>query len=886
MKRRTVVVDGPLAYRMQRIAAAQEGALGVQILSIPLLAARLAGGFLRPAEPQELDEAIRAALAQGGFADIQTIRDLPGMTRAVSSTLRRLWDADFPLQQQQTRSSRLLDLAVVESRIKESLSRGALMPRDLRSAALARANLAGSVLGPLELWYVADVPPLWRPLIQELTKYVQCTWRSPAASVEGWFAGEVAKRIKSDSAKHEVESCANPRAEAVEALRWARQLIASGTAEPGQIAICATTTAEWDEHFLVLASDSKLPLHFSHGVPALASRDGQACAALADILLNGISQARIRRYLGHAAGHVPGLEDLPHDWWIGIESEAALHDLAHWRRALSDALSRRTDGKDIRQLLIPCLELLEKGVGRAVDAGVMLPAGARALWSRALQQAPASAIEYSLRAMRVPHGRDPGASIVWCPAKHLEGAPRPWVRLLGLTSRSWPRPALEDPLLPSYLLERAEQFETVRETDRRAFHAIIHAAGKGSVVVMSRRNAQGGLQAASPLLAEVANVQHRGRSRVPEHAFSEADRLLARPKEACLVHAVASAQTCWRDWHVATVTSHDGLTSPQDSVVARAMGQTQSATSLRPMLRNPIAFMWRYALGWRRPIDDDQPLSLDATVFGELVHELLKRTVDKLEPAPGLMRASPNELEAALLSARTHTDEQWIVTRATPPGLLWQHTLNLAIDYARKALTLDEAFEAGTRSWTEVAFGWDDPLVETRTDIPWKASGHVSIPGTRIRIRGTIDRVDLRLKGDAVRVSDYKTGVLPKHPDKVIFGQGGELQRVTYAIAAKELLPGPPKVVARLVYLGSDSPTFYKLMPNAVDQAIVEMAAYLNVAQAALSRGLTLPGPDADLERNEFRLALPAALPRYLQTKRPSINRAFGGEFTKVWKCP
>ncbi len=79
------------------------------------------------------------------------------------------------------------------------------------------------------------------------------------------------------------------------------------------------------------------------------------------------------------------------------------------------------------------------------------------------------------------------------------------------------------------------------------------------------------------------------------------------------------------------VTTHDGRVRPEHPIVRRAVAEVQSATSLRLMLRDPLAFIWRYALGWRSTIEDDQPLSLDARTFGELVHELLKQTVDALE---------------------------------------------------------------------------------------------------------------------------------------------------------------------------------------------------------------------------------------------------------------
>lgn len=43
MIRRTVIVEGPLALNMRRITAAREAEAGVQIMSLPQLAARLAG---------------------------------------------------------------------------------------------------------------------------------------------------------------------------------------------------------------------------------------------------------------------------------------------------------------------------------------------------------------------------------------------------------------------------------------------------------------------------------------------------------------------------------------------------------------------------------------------------------------------------------------------------------------------------------------------------------------------------------------------------------------------------------------------------------------------------------------------------------------------------
>jgi hypothetical protein len=84
----------------------------------------LAGGFRRPATRQDLDPAIRAALNAGGFSDLERIRTLPGMTRAIGRTLAKVWDADLSLQDLKDRGSRLSDLALIEDRVRATLPPG------------------------------------------------------------------------------------------------------------------------------------------------------------------------------------------------------------------------------------------------------------------------------------------------------------------------------------------------------------------------------------------------------------------------------------------------------------------------------------------------------------------------------------------------------------------------------------------------------------------------------------------------------------------------------------------------------------------------------------------------------------------------------------------
>jgi hypothetical protein len=239
--------------------------------------------------------------------------------------------------------------------------------------------------------------------------------------------------------------------EVVEALRWTRELLSHGGASASDIAITAASTPAWDEHILALATQPGIPIHFSHGLPALNSWEGQSCAALADVLGNGLNQERVRRLLMHSSSSA--MNALPDDWAAGLPQQAGLFTVDQWRRALQSARGRRSDPDAAEQTLIPMLELLATGLANAEQAGKTFLGGASlGLWKDALRNAPPAAVAMSLESLRVRDERHPANSVVWCPASHLVGAPRRWMRLLGVTGRSWPRSEREGPLLPDHVL--------------------------------------------------------------------------------------------------------------------------------------------------------------------------------------------------------------------------------------------------------------------------------------------------------------------------------------------------------------------------------------------------------------------------------------------------
>jgi hypothetical protein len=869
---------------MRRASAARAAESGLQIFSLPQLAARLAGGFARPIVLDVFETTIQEALAEKDFKEIDRVSGLPGITRAVATTLQKAWNADIDLAAAAASSGtpRLLDLAVIEQRVRARLPPAMLLPRDLRAAALARVDCAPALLGSVRIERLSWVAPLWRPLLLALGKCVPVEWEAPEIADTSWFAGAVKSVVLDNGVdKAEIVSCADPRHEVVETLRWVRGLLSTNIARPSEIGIAAAAPAVWDEHVLALAANAGLRIHFSHGIPALSSREGQRCAALADVLVRGLSEQRVRRLVALCAGEGTDLDQLPSDWLRAVPRGASLVGLADWERVFR-GLQINGRPADVATVLLPLFDLLAKGPAAAGQAGGELLRGrSKVIWEAAVRAAPVHAIELTLQSLRLADDNDPADSVVWAPAAHLASSPRSWIRLLGLTSGGWPRGGVEDAILPDHVIPR-KQFDPdpVTEADRRAFLIIAGSAGGELVLSRSRRNAQGSRLGHSPLLPTTQKSRVLARARIPEHAFSESDRLMVRPSEAAGLSRIKSASQCWRNWHMSTLTRHDGQFDRGHPCIARALSRTQSPTSLQLLLRGPLGFIWKYALGWSAPAEPERPLSITPETFGKLVHELLRRAVDALEPSPGFACAAPEQIETAVQAAAEIVEQEWPLQQPVPPLLLWTNTVAHAGRIATTALTFGKTTEADTRSWTEVPFG-DPDLQSSVRPLPWDPALAVAIPGTGIRIRGMIDRLDLRYAKNAVRVTDYKTGAYPPRAEDIVIRGGAELQRSLYALACRKLLPDCTHIAARLLYL-SDTPRDVRLMD--LDAALGQISEFVSCACDFLARGIAPSGPDADVAENDLRLAMPAS-PAYQRRKRSALAQS-AARLAKFWDAP
>ena len=365
--RRTIIAHGRLAMRELRLAAARERQHGVQIMSFEQLAARLAGGLSRPVDDEVLRATIQANLPRVALGELDSLKSLPGMVGALVDTLRKAWRAGVDLQARAGEHPRIASIASLERRILAALPPAMMRPVDLVAAGLQRLDHVDTLFGSIEIVGITELSPCWRPLLHAIAARVPVRWTAGPRGIPAWLDGGAIDVARAEPHAPEIitVSAATAYHEAIEAVRWARQLIASGTAEPAEIAIASATPADYDDHFLALRADANLDLHFVHGVKITACREGQAAAALADILVRGLSQTRMRRLAALLAAYPGPFQALPAGWTRVLPADAPLASPQAWTRLL-DRLTAADwpDGIDHGPALREIVALLSQGRSR------------------------------------------------------------------------------------------------------------------------------------------------------------------------------------------------------------------------------------------------------------------------------------------------------------------------------------------------------------------------------------------------------------------------------------------------------------------------------------------------------------------------------------------
>lgn len=874
-QRRTIIAPNAWAALCLRFEAATSRTVAARIVPIERMAARLAGGFLQPIDRISTLDAVRDALEAACPIELEGAKDLPGLIRAASSSLLKAWAAGIDLSKRRDANDRLRAMSDLEDEVLKRLPASTCRPSELVQRALARLEHAPAVLGEIRIYGRTEMSPVWRRLIEALADVVPVMWVAGARPVPGWLPPNVGREVsETAAASRRYISCADGAHEALEAVRWAKDLISTGRARPEEIAICAAAPQAFDADIATLADDAGLPIHFIHGHRAIEGRDGQEAAALADVLLSGISLQRLRRLASLAQGSLFGT--LPEDWRRILPRDGSLTTLERWQGMLN-GVTEWPGGTSYRDRLMEILALLNGGPAVARDVGTqVLGAGARAIWDRALLEGPAEALLTSLGSLAVKDDMEGLVSVVWGPAAAIASYPRAYVRMIGLASGSWPRGISEDPLLPSHVIDQAELNPLpVADADRRDFATILACVTGEIVATRSRRDETGRLLGPSPLWP-LEQEMELTKTRAPERAASKGDRLAARPSEFLVTPRGAAARGTWRDWHVPQITAHDGRIRPEHPVVLEALQRPMSASTIRALLTNPIGWLFSEVMSLDAPDPEDEPFEIDPLSFGNLVHGIIEQAVNLLEAGGGLAVASVEATRTACAAAAQEVARLFELENPVPPARLWRLTIVRARSMAEEALL--PSFMAplvDQRSWAEVPFGKEGL---DRGQLPWDPTAMVRIGSATIA--GKVDRLDVSGDGRRARVIDWKTGKVPKDGVPEMIGGGAEVQRPIYAAAVRQLM-GTTELEAGLAYLRGGA----VWMPVGNDQACLDLlVTRLEAMRAAAARGLLLPGPDARNDYNELTFALPGdAKVRYLEQKKPAIREALG-DAALVWE--
>ena len=324
-----------------------------------------------------------------------------------------------------------------------------------------------------------------------------------------WLDGEAIEIVREEAQTPDFSavSAATAYHEAVEAMRWARQLLASGRAEPAEIAIASATPADYGRPPPWPCVPTPVSTcTFVHGVKVTASREGQAAAALADILLLRDLSQHPDAAAEHAAARLPRPVRGPAR---GLDALAAGRCPAFLPGGMepparqADRLPTGRTGSDHGPALAAIIGLLSRGFEAAEEAGETLLRGqVRAIWRKALAAGPAASLDLTLETLKLDDGLDACVSVCWMPASALAASPRRFVRLLGLNSARWPRSMAEDPppLRPHRAHGRARTRLSVAAADRRDFATILATTESEIVLSRARRDEEGRLLGRSTLL--------------------------------------------------------------------------------------------------------------------------------------------------------------------------------------------------------------------------------------------------------------------------------------------------------------------------------------------------------------------------------------------------
>lgn len=276
------------------------------------------------------------------------------------------------------------------------------------------------------------------------------------------------------------------------------------------------------------------------------------------------------------------------------------------------------------------------------------------------------------------------------------------------------------------------------------------------------------------------------------------------------------------------------------ALLPRLDAKPLSASGIEQFLGCPYQFLVERALKVNTETVTDELDAMEAKDFGTMVHEVFEGFVDSareasLLPGPGEPWSEAAEL---LLQSMLHQ----AIEEARAKGQLgwlpaWADREQMLFDSLPEFFAQDNAMRAEYNTVphrSEMGFG-----IPGGTDVMFAISD-----GTRVPLRGYIDRVDVDNPGDPklVDVVDYKTGKLRSFvpglkPDK----NGGrkKVQDLVYAVAAQQMFPRAEQIEVHFFFVPNAGESAVHHAVN--DDADATLRGILDEVHTTLQQGRFTP---------------------------------------------
>ncbi|WFG42341.1 PD-(D/E)XK nuclease family protein [Pseudonocardia alni] len=444
------------------------------------------------------------------------------------------------------------------------------------------------------------------------------------------------------------------------------------------------------------------------------------------------------------------------------------------------------------------------------------------------------------------------------------------VIVLGAAEGILPSRPTDDPLLPDRVRElTAGILPTTSDRvarQRRDLHAALAAAPPGGRTVSFPRGDLRGGGARVPSRWLLPTLRRLGNDDVTITNWEDAEGLHEVPSYAgAVVSAPPATRQEWRQRAVVAQIKTDELTATLARLGARRRapwfteftGNLAGATLPDPTTGAPISASaleqwatcpWGYFVGHllrAHPVEQPEDVvRVSPLVKGNIVHAALERLVTQARDegwAPGAHEPWPDRSQTTLEEHARTEFETAEKAGLTGRALLWAEDSAALLGDLRNWLIRDDERRARHGGLValeeEWAFGGEgQPIVELDLG-----------DGRRLRLRGTIDRIDADERGRLV-VTDYKTGKrrAPAR-DEQRWNGGRRLQLPLYALAAAQHFDHPADAPVRAAYwYTSRSAGFVEESVELNDEAQASATATVRAIVDGITHGVYPARPTRD----------------------------------------